>query len=176
MTVNKSNPSVEVAYKSIDGTVIYTLKDRTKISAFRGVAAEKAKRFASLCITETELNKLLDTAIEAVNKRQDIVTAIAILSELKFRNSMICEENSLLELAYIFLMLEGEDVDHPSPEFNRKKADLISKEPDLHAFFLQQALSLVDGFSQKPGADLLAYLQETKGLIEKMSRHISPQI
>lgn len=170
MTANANNPAVELAYESMAGTKIYCLKDITQISAFRGVAAEKAKRFASLCITEKEMTDLLETAIDGVNKNQDLVKAMAILSELRFRVKMICEENSLLELAYIYLLLEGEDIDRPSQEMNAKKAQLVTGEIDLKGFFLRKALQLADNFSQKPGEDLLNYLEAVKSLMLPLER------
>jgi hypothetical protein len=154
------------------GVKIYTLKDITKISAARGVSAEKAKRFASLCLTSTEMGQLLDVALEAVNKRQDIAQAISIIHELKFRHEMICEENSLLELAYIYLLIDGEDIDVPSNEYNAKKAKLVNERPEIKGFFLQWGLQLVEIFSKKPGVDLLSYLEETKHLMIKLSRHL----
>lgn len=170
MLVNDKNNNVEVVLTSKKGTKIYALKDLTTISAHRGVAAEKAKRFASLCITEDELKKIVNRGIEAINKNQDLVTPISILSELKFRVEMICEENSLLELSYIYLMIEGEDEEKPSQEFNRKKAEFLELEPELKGFFLRSALQLVNNFSQKPGVDLLSYLAETRNLVDRMKR------
>jgi hypothetical protein len=164
------NELVEVVYESLAGTKIYAMKDITQISAFRGVSAEKAKRFASLCLTEDELKALLDKAIDGLNKNQDIAQMVAILHELKFRVSMICEETSLLELAYIYLMIEGEDVERPSLDFNKKKATLIAEQQDLKGFFLRKALELVNYFSVKQGENLLSYLEETKILITRLSK------
>ncbi len=174
MKVNDQNKHVALVFKSILGTKVYAMKDITQISAFRGVSAEKAKRFAGLCLTESELKTLLDEAIDGINKRQDITQAIALLHELKFRANMICEENSLLELAYIYLMIEGEDMEKPSDDFNKKKAELITAETDLKGFFLRRALYLMENFSVKPGTDLLSYLEETKNLIQKLSRFSLP--
>lgn len=171
-TASESNKNVKMAFKSMKGTIIYEMSDITRISAFRGVAAEKAKRFASLMLTSDELTKLLDAAIDGVNQRQDIAQAISILHEMKYRNSMICEENSLLELAYIYLLVEGEDIDVPSPEINKKKAELIRKESDLRAFFLSVALKLAGTLSLKQDADMLAYLDQVAPMVLKMNRHI----
>lgn len=168
MIVNDKNKNTEVLFTSQKGTKVYTLKDLTKISAHRGVSAEKAKRFASLCITEDEFKRIVNRGIEAVNKRQDLVEPISILRELKFRAEMICEEKSLLELSYIYLMIEGEDEEIPSQEMNIKKGELIELEPDLKGFFLRTALQLAGNFSQKPGVDLLSYLEETRGMIDRM--------
>jgi aspartokinase len=172
MKVNTKCEAVTVVYTSLAGTKIFAHKDITQISAFRGVAAEKNKRFASLCLTEDELKHLINTALDGINKKQDFAQAISILHELKFRSEMICEENSLLELAYIYLMIEGEDLEKPTQEFNKHKAALVEAELDIKRFFLQRALQLVGHFSQKPGVDLLNYLEETRSLMLKLSRFI----
>lgn len=172
MKVSKDNPNIEISYTSLTGKInVYGLKDITRISAFRGVAAEKAKRFAGLNMTETELKKLIDHAINGINQRQpDIAKAVAILHEINLRLQMICEENSLLELAYIYCMLEGEDDEEPTQEWNKKKAELAQAHPDIRAFFLRTALELAGNFSAKPGVDLLSYLEEIKGLVESRMR------
>jgi hypothetical protein len=172
MQANQTNNTVKLKFESIAGTRVYELVDIGKISAMRGVAAEKAKRFASLNITHKELDSLLTVAIDGINQKQDIAQAISILHELKFRTSMICEENSLLDLAFIFLFLEGEDVDEPSEQMNAQKLKLVSEQPDLRAFFLTEAFKLAALLSKKQGADLLDYLEETKHLITLYNRHI----
>jgi len=172
MQANQTNNTVKLAYTSIAGTLVYELVDIGKISAMRGVAAEKAKRFASLNITHKELDSLLTVAIDGINQKQDIAQAISILHELKFRTSMICEENSLLDLAFIFLFLEGEDVDEPSEQMNAQKLKLVSEQADLRGFFLTEAFKLAALLSKKQGADLLDYLEETKHLITLYNRHI----
>jgi hypothetical protein len=158
------NEHTSLVYTSLKGTRVYAHKDITQISAFRGVAAEKAKRFASLCITHDELERLVNVAIEDLNKKQDWTQGMAILHEIRWRLNMITEENSLMDLACIYLMLEGEDIEKPSDEWNKKKRELCKGESDLRSFFLREALGLVGKFSQKQGADLLTYLEETSSL------------
>jgi hypothetical protein len=172
MIVNEQNPATQLVFKSITGTKVFGFKDLTQISAFRGVAAEEAKRIASLCLTKQVLTELLEEQKQAFNK-QDFAKAVAIGIELQFRNNMICEENSLLDLAYIYLMLEGEDLEKPSKEYNKKKAELIIEQSDLKGFFLREALQLAESFSQRQDADLLNYLEETKGLLLKLSKFSS---
>lgn len=169
MTVNKDNPNVELIFTSEAGTKIFALKDLTQISAFRGVAAEKSKRFAALCLTQDEMTELLQAQADAFNKKEFNVAA-AIGVEMQFRNKMICEENSLLELVYIYLFIEGEDLDRPTQEYNKKKAALIDAQLDLKGFFLRRALELVDNFSLRQDVDLLNYLEETKTLVLKLSK------
>lgn len=173
MIVSSKNPNTHLVYESLTkGTKIYALKDLSTISAHRGNHAEKMKRFASMAITETELKRLLDKAISSVNEKQDLVQAMAIMHEIRFRTEMICEENSLLELAYTYLMIEGEDDEMINSEYLKKKKDLVEAEIDLKGFFLRWALALVNNFSQKPDVDLLSYLEETKSQAERILKFI----
>src|SRR5690606_41243114 len=105
--------------------------------------------------------------------RSDLAGAIACLHEINWRLETICEENSLLELAYIYCMLEGEDDEQPTQEWQKKKSELVKSEVDLKAFFLRMALDLVNNFSAKPGVDLLTYLEKVKEVLEpRMSRFL----
>lgn len=172
MKACKDNPNLEVVFNNDKGTLIYSFKDVSMISAYRGVSAEKAKRFAGMAITKEELGRLLGKALSGLNSKQpDIGQLISIVHEVNWRLQHICEENSLLELAYIYLLLEGEDDEHPSDEWNKKKAELVKQNLDIRGFFLRTALQLASSFSQKPGVDLLTYLEETKGAIQtRMAR------
>lgn len=168
------NDLTELAYTSLKGTKVYIHKDITQISAFRGVAAEKAKRFASMNITSDELHKLVQESIDAVNKKQDFVKAIASMHEINWRLNLICEENSLMDLACLYLMVEGEDVERPSDEWNKKKRELCKGETDLRAFFLREGLALAGKLSSKQGADLLTYLEETTSLVRSRIERLLP--
>lgn len=174
MTVNDKNPNVQLVFESIAGTKVYSFVDiNSSISAHRGVAAQEAKRFASMNITKTELTRLISAQKIAINTKRDFVEAFSIIQEIEYRLNMVCEEKSLLELSYIFFMIEGEDDDRPTMDINQKKQQLASEQIDLKAFFLRNALVLADDFSKKQGADLLTYLEETKEIAQRIYRYIS---
>lgn len=176
MKVSKDNPNVQLVYTSISGTNVYAFVDvTTSISAHRGVAAEEAKRFASMNITKQELSRLITAQKVAINTKKDFVEAFAIMQEIEYRLNMVCEEKSLLELAYIFFMIEGEDDELPSLEINQKKQRLANDQMDLKAFFLRSALELAGNFSKKQDANLLTYLEETRDMSKRIYRFISQE-
>jgi len=170
----ESNPNVQLVFTSAKGTKIYALVDVMTISAFRGLAAEKARRFAQMNVSETELKELIGAYKKAVSAEQDFVKANSIIQEIEYRLDFICEENSLLDLAYIYFFLEGEDVEIPSNAFNQKKAEHAKLEFDLRSFFLRSALALTNKFSNSPEKDLLNYLEEIKTISERIYRYIQP--
>lgn len=175
MKVNEQNENVSLVFTSAKGTKIFAFKDPlSSISALRGVAAEEAKRFASMNITKQELKMLFNKCKTAVNIKKDFTEVMAIIYDIDYRLDMICEEKSLLELAYIFFMLEGEDDEKPSLDFNLKKQKIVGEQTDLKGFFLRTALKLAETFSEKQEDNLLTYLQETKAMSERINRYFSP--
>lgn len=176
MVVNKNNPDIEIVYTSLKGINIYGFKDINEISPMRGVSALKAKRFASMNLTRDEIKRLIDKATVAINKKQDFVEATAILYEIGYRNRLICEENTLLDLANIYLMIEGEDHAKPTEEMSKKKKEICEEHFDIKCFFLQNALVLMNYFSQKQDESLLIYLEETKNLAERIYRFIPKEL
>ncbi len=171
-TVNEDNTKVKLVFTSLKGTKIFTLVDITEISAFRGVAAETAQRYAKMNVTEKELKALISSYKANVNN-QDLVKAHSIIQEIDYRLEMICETNSLFDLAAIYFFIEGEDADMPNEIINAKKKELFDAEPDLKAFFLLASMSLTKRFSEQQGKDLLSYLEETKHLAERIYRYIA---
>lgn len=166
----EGNPNVSVIFTTKSGVNIYALTDIMSISAERGLAAEKARRHAEFNISKGEFTKLIQAAKDAVNIERDFVKCMSIIHEMEYRNNFICEENSLLDLAYIYFMLEGEDVEVPKEAFNIKKKELMEGDMLLRSFFLQSALALTKRFSKQQEKDLLSYLEEMKVLSQRLQR------
>lgn len=171
----ENNPKVELVFTSSKGTKIYALRDILTISAFRGLAAEKAKRFSQMNISEKVLKELIQEYKKSVNVDQDFVKANSIIQEIEYRLEFICEENSLLDLASIYFFLEGENIEMPSDSFNKKKIEHAKLEFDVRSFFLRSALALTNKFSNSPEKDLLNYLEEIKMISERVYRYIRKQ-
>jgi hypothetical protein len=172
MIVNKKNPNVEAVYTTKDGEIIYGFKDINEMSPMRGVSALKAKRFASLNLTRDELSRLILKAKVSINTKQDFVEAFAIMQEIEYRNRLICEESTLLDLANIYLMIEGEDMLRPTEEINKKKLKICEENFDVKCFFLQSAVVLMGYFSKKQPKDLLTYLEETQAIAQRIYQYI----
>jgi len=167
---NSKNPNLTVVYTSkATGERIYGYIDPLAISTPRGLAAEKAKRFVDMKITERSLKGLIKE-IKKEAGSGDIVKAFAWVQEIEFRLEMITEESSLLDLACIYFMLENEDPDAPSDAMNKKKHEIFSKDKEAKGFFLAIALSIVKRFSDKPEDDMLSYLEDSQVIAERLRR------
>lgn len=167
---NSQNPNLTVIYDSkATGEKFYGFIDPLSIPTPRGLAAEKAKRFIDLKLTERSLKALIKE-IKKEAGSGDIVKAFAWVQEIEFRLEMITEESSLLDLACIYTMLENEDPDHPTDAFNRKKHEIFAKDKDAKGFFLTIALSVVKRYSDKPEEDLFSYLEDSQAIAERLRR------
>lgn len=167
---NSTNPNLTVIYESKKtGVKFYGYIDPLAISTPRGLAAEKAKRFVDMKITERSLRGLIKE-IKKEAGSGDIVKAFAWVQEIEFRLEMLTEESSLLDLACIYFMLEDEDPDAPSDSFNRKKHEVFNRDQEAKGFFLAIALSIVKRFSDKQESDLLSYLEDSQSIAERLRR------
>lgn len=170
---NSKNPELAVAVVSQNGDhTFYSYKNPLKVSALRGIAAEQAKRFASMCITKVTASALIKEMKSAINKEQDFVKAFALIQEFEFRLEMICEEDSILELVKLYYFLPEEDPEVPNAEFNKLKSVIIKENPDIKAFFLQIGIILLDKFSMKSEEDVLLYLDKTRAITERILNYL----
>lgn len=167
---NSQNPNLTVLYESKkNGAKFYGFLDPLSISTQRGLAAEKAKRFIDMKLTERSLKQLIKE-IKKEAGSGDIVKAFAWVQEIEFRLEMITEESSLLDLACIYTMLDEEDPNIPSDTFNRKKHEIFNQDPEAKGFFLAIALSVVKRYSGKREEDLFSYLEDSQAIAERLRR------
>lgn len=171
---SKNNPLLRLAFESSKGTIIYCHTDPLTISVQRGLAAEKARRFAEMNLTEKELKALIKEYKKSVNDL-DIVRAHSIIQEMEYRSELICEENSLFDLSKLYYFIEGEDIETLTDDIAKKKKDIFNAEMDIRAFFLAAAISLTQKFSKKHESDLLTYLEETKMMSARLYRFIKAE-
>ena len=174
MIDNSQNIKLKEVYCDALGNKWYCLTNILEISPARGLSAARADRYVGMKISEHNLSQLLNVAIDGLNKDQDIVQAISILHELKYRQEFLCEENSILDLAGIYYFLQDENPDFPSEAHNHKKREIWSKDEICRGFFLSMGLALTKRFSNTPEEDLLTFLksQMTQEVAERIYRFI----
>lgn len=159
---NSKNPNMVEVHEDAQGNKWYCHTNVLEISPARGVSASKADRFVSLRITERNMKLMLDKAINAVNQKQDFVEMVGIVHELRKRLEMMCEENSLLDLAAIYYFLQDEDPRFPSQYHNDKKHKIWNEDELCRSFFLHMSLALTKQFSGIAEEDLLKFLMNTQ--------------
>lgn len=169
---NSKDIKLKEVYTDALGNKWYAHLNILELEPSRGVAAARAERFVGLKISESNMEALLDKAIDGVNKNQDLVQAIAILSELKYRTQFLCEENSLLDLAGVYYFLEDEDPRFPSEHHNTIKREIWAKDEVCRGFFLHMGLSLTKHFSTTVEEDLLKFMRETAEVAERIYQYI----
>lgn len=171
MIENSKNPNLNLAYED-GGVKFYAHINPLEISPIRGVAAERASRFVNMMITENNLRTLIKE-IKTAAGQSDIVKAFSIVQEIEYRLDFICEENSVLELACIYYMLEDENPHTFNSAFTEKKMKIFNDNENARSFFLHIGLSLIDKFSKLPEIDLRTYLAQNQIHAERIYRFIS---
>jgi hypothetical protein len=159
-------------YTDIFNNKYYTLKDPTKISLKRSIAAESALRAAEFCITKEKLRELVQKAKDAI-LASDASTAIHILHEILIRSEYAAEENTLINLATVYVYLENEPIAQYADYWQEKKKELWKKDEDALNFFLLLAWNLTRQYSNMSDIDILTYLKSIKEIEEKMQTYFS---
>lgn len=177
MIDNSKNELLKLAYE--DGDIkFYCHHNPLEISPIRGVAAERASRFVNMMITEKNLRDLIKE-IKTEAGKGDLVKAFSIVQEIEYRLDFICEENSVLELACIYYMLQDENPETFNSAFTEKKMKIFNENEKAKNFFLLIGLSLTEQFSKLPEEDLstslqkkMEYLKEMQIYAERIFRYI----
>lgn len=174
MVDNSKDTRLQVIHTAVDGTKFYSFVDPLNIPPMRGLAAEKAKRFLDMNITERSLRDLIrQCKIEA--GAGDVVKAFSIIQDIEYRLNFIAEDTSILDLACVYFMLEDEDPIQPAAIHNKKKHAIFNSDFKARDFFLRVALSIVKKFSEKPEEDILNYLEDNKTMAERIRRYIAEE-
>ncbi len=171
---NSKNPNLNKVFTDMFGNNWYCNVNPLNISAMRGLSAEKAKRFMMMKLDEHTMRALIDKAC-AVAGTGDLVQGFAIMYEIKHRLDFVCEENSVLDLVFMYYFLEDEDPDVALPHFNLKKRGILMKDKGARAFFLRIGVSIMTKFSGIPEESLLGSLEKLQMEAERIYRFIQPE-
>ena len=159
-------------YKDKSGRQWYEFAEKMNVPAQRAIAAEVATRFADMNLTKSALRELFAKMKEHANGG-NIVDLFAIINEIEFRLDFIGEEETLLELASIYFLIEGEPADELSEVWTKKKKEILKGDAEASAFFLSRAYLIITNFSQLSGPDFEKYLKETKEHAQRLNRFLS---
>lgn len=154
---NSNNKALSLIYTSNSGEKFYTFNNQENLPPIRGIQFSKFQRIAELKIDNETLNTVLTEFKKAVNK-QDYYTAIALIYEIDRRQTLLCEENSLLDMVSCFAFLETENPNSFEPEYYQKKKHIFNTDTDARAFFLTISFPLLPTLKQKLPTDLINYL------------------
>jgi hypothetical protein len=123
-------------------------------------------------VTKPILKELIQKMKENANKG-DIVSLFGILAEIEFRLDFIGEEETLLELASTYFLIEGEPADDLSEEWTNKKKKILKSDTAARDFFLSRAYLFTTKFSELSGKDFQKYLKENQKNAERINHFLS---
>jgi hypothetical protein len=168
---NKPKTSHELTkiHTDKDGRNWYEFADKMAIPAKRAIAAEVATRFVDMNLTKGALKELIVQMKEHANKG-NIVGCFNVLSEIEFRLDFIGEEETLIELASIYFLLEGEDADDVSETWKDKKKSIMKEDSETASFFLSRVYLITTNYSELSAADLEKYLNQNKEHADRIKR------
>lgn len=164
---NSKNKDLQLAFETQDGTKFYIWKDFSHIPAIRSIAGERATRFATLKISEPLLKDAIKKCKEFLN-RNKMADAIGVIMEIELRLNLYGEEETFLELANCYILLQDEDPIKITSYHSNKKKEIAANDTNVRAFFLNTAFSFIKKFSNFSEKDFLKYLDETQAIADRL--------
>jgi len=144
--------------------------NKMNIPATRTLAAEVATRFADMNLTKAKMKDLI-SKIKGFANSGDIVQAFAILQEIEFRLDFIGEEETLLEFASIYFLIDGEP-EILTESFQAKKKAALKDDAEARAFFLSRAFQIITNYSTLSETDFLKYLKANQVHADRILRFL----
>lgn len=157
---------VEV-YVDMEGNKWFTFADIKQIPAKRGILAELATKYIDMNITSARLREFVDKISENVNEGR-FIKAAALLELLSERLNWSCEEETLMQFAKVYFLMEGEPITGGGPgsiQYEKQKDAILRKDLAARAFFLTRAFILTKNYSDISPENILEYLEQKKGAL-----------
>lgn len=154
----KNLPKMEVIYVDKFGNNWFHFPNLLNLPVKRGIRGEVVQRMAKLGMTEEMFDQYM-VEIKRLCNRNDLVGVAGYIDRMNERRMLPAEENSLVNLANAFFVLEGEDPSQVSDHWFARKKAIWAEDPDCYAFFLHRAMSLLRDISALSETDLLEFLQ-----------------
>ena len=156
-------------YTDNDGVNWYEFENMLTIPAKRAIAAEIATRFAEMNLTKSQLTRLFAEMKKKANDG-NIVELFHLMGEIEFRLNYIGEEQTLLELAACYFVIDGEDETGFDEGHRQMKLDKFKNDSDCHDFFLQRAFTYTINYSNSSGTDIIEFLKKMEPESEKLNQ------
>lgn len=171
---NSTNKNLIKIYTDKFNNIYYGFIDPEIMPKHRVVYCERAARYAKMYISESNFKKAAIAMKKAANA-SDWTKMFSIVSEIEYCAHFLGEEESLYEVAAGFFIMNDEDPYELYPQDVKDKIDIWKKDKAARDFFLRQAMSLTENYSQKSPDDVLSYFDNPAYLERKdaLSRYIS---
>lgn len=168
----KIDHRLELIHTDKHGNKYYKFKDPRQLPGARLRAAEMAAIEAELCITSQEGSRLLEIQMDYMNKG-DFVHASSITVELYNRFKSLAEEETLLKLASVYVVMEGEPVDEYMQSWFERKLKAWADDEQAKGFFLGLAIQITEAYGDTSPQHILEYLKNHREELEKSKRYIA---
>jgi hypothetical protein len=169
-TMDRKIPMTKI-YTDKNGVSWYEYNNPLTIPAKRAISAEVATRFADMNLTRHQMIRLIQEMKRNANEGK-IVDLFHLLAEVEFRINYLGEEETLLELATIYFVIDGEDETGMDEMSKKKKRDLLKSDEEALSFFLERAWKLTTKFSESSEYAIAEYLKINQVNIEKLNHSI----
>jgi hypothetical protein len=169
-TMDRKIPMTKI-YTDKNGVSWYEYNNPLTIPAKRAISAEVATRFADMNLTRHQMIRLIQEMKRNANEGK-IVDLFHLLAEVEFRINYLGEEETLLELATIYFVIDGEDETGMDEMSKKKKRDLLKSDEEALSFFLERAWKLTTKFSESSEFAIVEYLKINQVNIEKLNHSI----
>ena len=169
-TMDRKIPMTKI-YTDKNGVSWYEYNNPLTIPAKRAISAEVATRFADMNLTRYQMIRLIQEMKRNANEGK-IVDLFHLLAEVEFRINYLGEEETLLELATIYFVIDGEDETGMDEMSKKKKRDLLKSDEEALSFFLERAWKLTTKFSESSEFAIVEYLKINQVNIEKLNHSI----
>lgn len=141
-----------------EGRKWYQFDNALTMPAKRAIAAEVATRMQEMNLTKEKLLGMMKVMKEQANSG-NIVELFHTLNEIEFRLNFIAEEETLIELAACYFVMDGEDESDFSEVYRKKKIEYIKKDPEAFNFFVQRAFEYTTIYSEISDTDIHEFLK-----------------
>jgi len=160
-TKEDTNIDLNEIYVDIDGNKWYEFKDMLTLPTRRAIAGEVATKWASMNITPDLLKQTIQVMKQYGNEGK-IVDMFHLLGELEFRLDYISEEKTLLDLACVYFVIDGEDIIAYNPNEQDRKKEILERDAKAKGFFLQKAWQHTTNYGNMSETDITDYLVRNK--------------
>lgn len=170
----KTSIPLHLAYTDNTGRRWYTYLNFVDIPVQRMVYIQLAARDAEMKVTPLIFGQYLEKMTKAVNEGK-INVVMEVINELKTRQTLFAEEDTLIRLMAHYVVMDGEDPATHSDSLYLEKIDRFKKDISLKNFFLEfvgrRMISLPDGWA----GNMIDYLAKTRFLVQKMNQSLPKQ-
>lgn len=157
----KPNDRLKLIYTDINGINYYMLKENDYISKDRVVKLLEINRHVELCLTKERLKYLCNKITDALNA-QKYADVSVLVNDLLISEQIFCEEETLKQLATIFIYLENEPINRYEDYWQEKKLEYWKKDKDAKFFFVNLAWRTTKRYSEYSTLDVRKYLEVLK--------------